>query len=431
VIAIPLIITSNHPEIELCEDKTFEAELNFILPLPAGETPSITWYKTKNGVTTQLPETSKTLQIASVKPEDSGIYSYKITNRGCAVEDTIVGLSGSKMLNVSGKIALTPLPEKTICSGEQDTIGFSTVSPATTQLTWKDDGTIIKQLDNLTVIVEPPYNPAVHHRYVHTYKIDAINGYCSMKDIPVTINVDEPLNGNIAGKLEICEGDKTTLDASTYQADSYIWTSTAYTGEKHGSVQTEGPSETTTYTLTVTRGACAAVIPPVTVTVNSQPRIYFIDSTGVRDRLIVPLDGYGTLPFTFGVDNKPLDNEAEKRGLLFGKHTFYIEDDLGCRSETTHYVLEAPKLFPPAYFSPNGDGIKDTWDIPNIRDIYPDAVVAIYDRFGKKIIEYKGSDTGWDGKYLGHDMPTTDYWYEIDIDEVDKQYVGHFTLLRK
>ncbi|MDR1729771.1 MAG: hypothetical protein LBR52_03820 [Prevotellaceae bacterium] len=32
---------------------------------------------------------------------------------------------------------------------------------------------------------------------------------------------------------------------------------------------------------------------------------------------------------------------------------------------------------------------------------------------------------------MGKDMPTTDYWYVIDIEEIDKQYVGHFTLLRK
>jgi len=28
-------------------------------------------------------------------------------------------------------------------------------------------------------------------------------------------------------------------------------------------------------------------------------------------------------------------------------------------------------------------------------------------------------------------MPATDYWYEINIKEINKQYVGHFTLLRR
>jgi gliding motility-associated-like protein len=93
--------------------------------------------------------------------------------------------------------------------------------------------------------------------------------------------------------------------------------------------------------------------------------------------------------------------------------------------------LNAPAIFPPIYFSPNGDGINDTWDIPGIKELYPDAVITIYDRFGKKLVEYKGSEDGWDGKYAGRDMPTTDYWYVIDIREIDKQYVGHFTLIRQ
>ena len=40
-------------------------------------------------------------------------------------------------------------------------------------------------------------------------------------------------------------------------------------------------------------------------------------------------------------------------------------------------------------------------------------------------------DPGWDGVYNGQLMPTTDYWYEITVHEIDKVYTGHFTLLRR
>ncbi|MDR1729646.1 MAG: hypothetical protein LBR52_05220 [Prevotellaceae bacterium] len=32
---------------------------------------------------------------------------------------------------------------------------------------------------------------------------------------------------------------------------------------------------------------------------------------------------------------------------------------------------------------------------------------------------------------MGKQMPSTDYWYEISVQEIEKTYVGHFTLLRK
>ena len=65
-----------------------------------------------------------------------------------------------------------------------------------------------------------------------------------------------------------------------------------------------------------------------------------------------------------------------------------------------------------------------------VAEAYPDAVVTIYDRFGKKLTEIKGSES-WDGTYLGRKMPATDYWYEIWIDEIRKKYVGHFTLINE
>ena len=79
-----------------------------------------------------------------------------------------------------------------------------------------------------------------------------------------------------------------------------------------------------------------------------------------------------------------------------------------------------------------GGGQDNRWHVENI-ELYPQAVVSIFDRFGKKIFEGNdyNDETGWDGTYNGHDMPSTDYWYMIDVHEIDRVYVGHFTLLRR
>ncbi|MBO4804636.1 MAG: T9SS type B sorting domain-containing protein, partial [Paludibacteraceae bacterium] len=49
----------------------------------------------------------------------------------------------------------------------------------------------------------------------------------------------------------------------------------------------------------------------------------------------------------------------------------------------------------------------------------------------KKLAQYRANEEDWDGTYEGKMMPSTDYWYEIDIEEIDKQYIGHFTLIRR
>lgn len=90
----------------------------------------------------------------------------------------------------------------------------------------------------------------------------------------------------------------------------------------------------------------------------------------------------------------------------------------GCRSPETSITVEVlesdylPDIYPAKFFTPNGDGVNDTWEIGNI-EYYPDAYIEIYDRYHKCLIKYRGADVGWDGNYNGHQMPSTDYWYYI------------------
>jgi len=246
---------------------------------------------------------------------------------------------------------------------------------------------------------------------------------------PIKIYVDDLWNGRITANTPICKDEIVTINAG-YNANTYIWTSPAFDDEKEIALIIESPAETTTYNLHVSRGECEAT-DSVTIQVNTRPVILSIDSLGVRDKEIIPDPEQGTPPFKYGVDEEPADDNPAKYGLLLTKHSFYIIDALGCRSDT--YTTEAPKLRPPAFFTPNGDGFNDTWEVPGMRDLFPDAVVSIYNRFGKLLIRYKGTDIGWDGTYMGRKMPATDYWYRIDVNvkEIEEPYIGHLTLLRR
>ena len=44
--------------------------------------------------------------------------------------------------------------------------------------------------------------------------------------------------------------------------------------------------------------------------------------------------------------------------------------------------------------------------------------------------ELKGDVESWDGTYNGRPLPSTDYWYTINIPEIDRVFSGHFTLIR-
>ncbi|MBO4333749.1 MAG: T9SS type B sorting domain-containing protein, partial [Paludibacteraceae bacterium] len=83
----------------------------------------------------------------------------------------------------------------------------------------------------------------------------------------------------------------------------------------------------------------------------------------------------------------------------------------------------------PPYFTPNGDGISDVWKVYGLEKT-ENSKVEIFDRWGKLLFEFNPNSSGWDGTYNGELCPSSDYWYVIDCEEIDKEYTGHFTLLR-
>ena len=105
-------------------------------------------------------------------------------------------------------------------------------------------------------------------------------------------------------------------------------------------------------------------------------------------------------------------------------------DAEGCRRKL---MVEIPYIDVdiPNNFTPNGDGTNDRWRPNNLKD-YPNALVHIYDRYGRRMATLKPGET-WDGVYEGRHMPSGDYWYVIDLNDAlidGRKIYGHFSLYR-
>ncbi len=74
-------------------------------------------------------------------------------------------------------------------------------------------------------------------------------------------------------------------------------------------------------------------------------------------------------------------------------------------------VLRPPQ--PPNAFSPNGDGMNDTWVIKYL-ERYPDATVEIFDRYGQRVFSALNYTTPWDGFIHGKPVATGTYYYIIN-----------------
>ena len=74
----------------------------------------------------------------------------------------------------------------------------------------------------------------------------------------------------------------------------------------------------------------------------------------------------------------------------------------------------------------------ETWNIVNIGQ-QPDSIISIFDRYGKLLKQISPTGIGWDGKYNGKDMPSSDYWFTIEFTSQSNQknvFKSHFTLKR-
>ncbi|MCI1753261.1 MAG: gliding motility-associated C-terminal domain-containing protein [Flavobacteriales bacterium] len=76
----------------------------------------------------------------------------------------------------------------------------------------------------------------------------------------------------------------------------------------------------------------------------------------------------------------------------------------------------------PSGFSPNGDGIADTWEIQGLRE-YPDNSVVIFNRWGGKLFEAKPYLNDWAGQVtvgtLPGNLPAGTYFYQLDLGNGD------------
>jgi gliding motility-associated-like protein len=106
-----------------------------------------------------------------------------------------------------------------------------------------------------------------------------------------------------------------------------------------------------------------------------------------------------------------------------------VTNPLGCSAtaEIAVSVLKSPII--PNTFTPNGDGINDTWDIQYLNE-YHFCTVNIFTRYGEKVFTSVGYGIPWDGKYRGADLPQGTYYYIINPGNGRKVLSGSVTIIR-
>jgi len=219
----------------------------------------------------------------------------------------------------------------------------------------------------------------------------------------------------------VCRDDSTYVEAPAGYA-AYLWS----TGDTLRGIYVHQPG---TYWVEVTtdkgcsgRAEFQAVL--------SEPAIidtvYVTEFQGNNNSIEVIVHGAGD--YEYSLDDINYQDSNVFTGLPPGDYVVYVNDKNGCGKVS----VEVHILGAPPYFSPNGDGHHEYWQIINIA-ARPGSMVYIYDRFGVLMYQMDHKDKGWDGTYNGIPQPSTDYWYVVELRMPDgsiKIVKGHFALIR-
>ncbi len=159
-----------------------------------------------------------------------------------------------------------------------------------------------------------------------------------------------------------------------------------------------------------------------------------IEGDGLDRPFSVSAEAFGGVnpdaEYEYRLDDGPWQSSDIFNNVPFGVHTISARDVNGCGVR----VSESFDLIGyPQFFTPNGDGYNDTWRIRSnsrirVLDLY------VFDRYGKLLKQLDPNSAGWDGTHGGRDLPSDDYWFKLEYENLEtgeqREFKSHFTLKR-
>jgi gliding motility-associated-like protein len=212
--------------------------------------------------------------------------------------------------------------------------------------------------------------------------------------------------------LQLCENGELHLYAGVGNMQ-YEWS----TGQTSGGITI---SEQGNFSVIITtNGGCS-------VTKNFE--IHAVDVAGIEtiisEENTVIIKAANAGEFEYSLDGVTFQLSNTFQMVPGGVYTAFIRDLQSCNTVSEEF----PHIVVPKFITPNNDGYNDRFELKGV-GYFNSSEISIFNRFGKLMIAGKGLNFSWDGTINGKNLPGSDYWYEINIEDY-KRIKGHFSLIR-
>jgi len=251
----------------------------------------------------------------------------------------------------------------------------------------------------------------------------------------VDLVVYPSIHATSGSTLNICEGTGATLNASG--GLKYKWYPEASLNNDSISNPIAKPTDTTRFMVVVSNEYGCTDTAYQTVNVWKKPRVNAGPDQRTRVGVPVTLQGvvsgsdikYYWTPQTYMNDPNSLKPVVSAPQSMYYK--LNVTSVRGCAPASDEvFVKVYDKIIIPNAFSPNGDGINDTWNIEPL-DLFNDADLQVYNRYGQLVFRNVGYIKPWDGTRNGTPLPVSTYYYILDLKiKNEKPMTGSVTILR-
>jgi gliding motility-associated-like protein len=184
------------------------------------------------------------------------------------------------------------------------------------------------------------------------------------------------------------------------------------------------------YTLVVKSTVTGCFSQPKVISVtSSMPAVISYEVSDAFDAnqvITVTAVGVGG-DYEYQLDNGSFQDSNVFDNVSSGTHIITVRDKNGCGQTYSEALL----VNYPKFFTPNGDGFNETWNIIDLQ-AQSTALIHIFDRYGRLLKDITPSGAGWDGRFGGEVLPADDYWFTITYTEdgINKVFKAHFSLKR-
>ena len=252
-----------------------------------------------------------------------------------------------------------------------------------------------------------------------TYYVAVAFKGCSQED-SVTIYVKPKPSANAGKDTGFCEGKSVMLRASG--GDSYSWQPSTGLSATNISNPLASPADSMAYIAAVKDNSSGCSDnDTVIVNVYHKPYAEAGPDKTITEGNNTTLNGSGSTTFAeyYWAPNVYIVNANSLQPTVNPPHdttyTLHVNSTRGCGDATDDvFVKVFKKVIVPNAFSPNKDGINDEWRLTGI-EAYPDADIAIFNRYGNPVFSERGYNKPWNGTYNNNPLPLGTYYYVIDL----------------